>query len=60
MNAMMKRRGTRVMAILLSLAMIFSLFSTTALAAQENDYHDPAENWMKAANRTNELDVKRS
>ena len=29
----------------------------TASAAQQNSYHDPAEHWQQASNRTNELDV---
>lgn len=28
-----------------------------AYAAQQNSYHDPAEHWMSAVNRTNELDA---
>ena len=28
-----------------------------ASAAQQNSYHDPAEHWQQASNRTNELDV---
>jgi len=40
----------------LAVAMFFS-FVTTAFAAQENGYHDPAEHWLTANNRTNELDA---
>ena len=29
----------------------------TASAAQQNSYHDPAEHWLTANNRTNELDA---
>ena len=29
----------------------------SSFAAQEDNYHDPAENWLNAANRTNELDA---
>ena len=29
----------------------------TVSAAQQNSYHDPAEHWQQASNRTNELDV---
>ena len=29
----------------------------TAFAAQQDSYHDPAENWQEANNRTNELDA---
>jgi len=31
--------------------------SHVAYAAQQNSYHDPAEHWMSAVNRTNELDA---
>lgn len=43
--------------MLLSAVMAFSLFPVSAGAAQVNSYHDPAENWMQASGRTNELDV---
>ena len=29
----------------------------TAFAAQQDSYHDPAEHWQEANNRTNELDA---
>lgn len=45
-----------ILAGLLAIVMIFSLVPT-AFAAQENGYHDPAEYWMSALNRTNELDA---
>ena len=47
----------RAAAMLLAVLMILSLFSGTALAAQEDPYHDPAKHWLDAANRTNELDA---
>ena len=47
----------RVMAMLLVVVTILSIFSGTVLAAQENHYHDPAEHWMTSSNRTTELDV---
>ncbi len=37
--------------------MALSLFSVTASASQENRYHDPADHWLTASNRTNELDA---
>ena len=46
----------RLLAAVLSLVMMFSLMPT-AFAAQENGYHDPAEHWMSALSRTNELDA---
>lgn len=47
------RRG---LAGLLAVVMLFSLVPA-AFAAQENGYHDPAEHWLTANNRTNELDA---
>lgn len=47
------RRG---LAGLLTVVMLFSLVPA-AFAAQENGYHDPAEHWLTANNRTNELDA---
>ena len=45
----------RPMALLLSLALCVGLVPS-AFAAQQNSYHDPAEHWQEANNRTNELD----
>ena len=45
---------------LISAFLTFVLFLgmiPTASAAQQNSYHDPAEHWQQASNRTNELDV---
>lgn len=47
----------RVVALLLSAITMMSMIPTQAMAAQVNSYHDPAEHWMTANNRTNELDV---
>lgn len=44
------------MALLLSLVLCIGLVPS-ALAAQQNSYHDPAEHWQEANNRTNELDA---
>ena len=46
----------RVTAMLLTLALCLGMIPT-ASAAQQNSYHDPAEHWQQASNRTNELDV---
>ncbi len=46
------RRGA---AMFLTLAMAASLIPST-LAAQQNSYHDPAEHWQEAMDRTNEFD----
>ncbi len=46
----------RVTAMLLTLALCLGMIPT-ASAAQQNSYHDPAEHWMQASGRTNELDA---
>ena len=46
----------RLAALLLVAAVMLSLVPS-AFAAQEDNYHDPAEHWMEALNRTNELDA---
>lgn len=45
----------RPMALLLSLVLCVGLVPS-AFAAQQNSYHDPADHWQEANNRTNELD----
>lgn len=57
MNKSVKTHGKRMTALMLVLVLVVSLFSTTAMAAQEDNYHDPAEHWLSAVNRTNELDA---
>lgn len=57
MNHCIKTKGKRMTALFLVLVLALSMISTTAFAAQEDNYHDPAEHWLSAANRTNELDV---
>ena len=46
----------RALAMLLTLTLCLGMIPT-AFAGQQNSYHDPAEHWMQASNRTNELDV---
>ena len=46
----------RLAALLLVAAVMLSLVPS-AFAAQEDNYHDPAEHWIEALNRTNELDA---
>lgn len=46
----------RALALLLTLVMCVGMIPT-AFAAQQNSYHDPAERWMQASGRTNELDA---
>ena len=54
----MKPKKTLKSVVALSLA-VLTLFSAlpTAFAAQQNSYHDPADHWQEANNRTNELDA---
>ena len=55
----MKPKHTRLRSLLasfLAVAVLFSLMPT-AFAGQEDGYHDPAEHWQEALNRTNELDA---
>lgn len=51
-----QKSGKRIIAMLLALVMCIGMVPT-AFAGQQNSYHDPAEHWMTASNRTNELDV---
>ena len=46
----------RLAALLLVAAVMLSLVPS-AFAGQQNSYHDPAEHWKEANNRTNELDA---
>lgn len=46
----------RALALLLALVLCLSAMPV-AFAAQQNSYHDPAEHWQEANNRTNELDA---
>lgn len=50
-----KIRFRRPMALFLSLALCVGLVPS-AFAAQQDSYHDPAEHWQEALDRTNELD----
>lgn len=55
MYKMLKRN--RLLALFLAVAAAISLLSGPAWAAQESSYHDPAEHWLTANDRTNELDA---
>ena len=54
----MKLKKTLKSVMALSMA-VMTVFPTlpTAFAAQQNSYHDPAEHWQEANDRTNELDA---
>ena len=57
MNTKTKHGCRRLLAMLLVIVSVMSLFAVPAMAGQEDGYHDPAERWLNASNRTNELDV---
>ncbi len=52
---MHKNNLKRLLALFLALALCVGLMPSV-LAAQEDNYHDPAKNWITSSNRTNELD----
>ena len=52
----MKKHIRSALALLLAVALCIGTMPG-AFAAQQNSYHDPAENWQEANSRTNELDV---
>lgn len=52
----LKKRARSALALLLAVVLCIGMVPT-AFAAQENGYHDPADHWQEADNRTNELDV---
>ena len=56
MNLKKNHYSRRALALLLTLVMCVGMIPT-AFAAQQNSYHDPAEHWMQASGRTNELDT---
>lgn len=56
MNKKYKHGCHRLMTMLLAVITVFSAFGGTAFAVQEYNYHDPAEHWLEALNRTNEFD----
>ncbi len=54
----LKRKLKTMLSAVLSAALLFgALPSMPALAAQSNDYTDPADNWYQASGKTNELDL---
>ena len=56
MNLKKNHYSRRALALLLTLVRCVGTIPT-AFAAQQNSYHDPAEHWMQASGRTNELDA---
>lgn len=55
----LSRQGVKVLCLLLALLLIFWAVMPMGevRAAQESQYHDPADNWLTAGNRTSELDA---
>ena len=47
----------QVLALLLTVLTVMSMLPSAAFAAQPTTYRDPAEHWMNAGSRTNELDI---
>lgn len=57
MNHARKKSSRRLLAVLLTVVTVLGLFPTAAFAAQESDYHDPADQWITTNNRTSEMDA---
>jgi len=57
MNSKTHYGHRRVLALFMAAMTILSLFTLPAQAAQPTVYRDPAEHWMSAGTRTNELDA---
>lgn len=47
----------RILADIMAASMAISLVPTLSYAAQSNEYVDPADVWIEANGRTNELDI---
>ncbi len=47
----------RILAGIMAANVVVSLIPTVSFAAQSNEYVDPADVWMEANGRTNELDI---
>jgi len=46
-----------VISMLLAVILVAGTLPVSVFAAQKSDYEDPADNWLKTNNRTNELDA---
>lgn len=53
----MKNKLKSIMATALCMALLFGNLYFSVYAAQSNEYVDPADNWLTASGRTNELDM---
>ena len=54
---MNKNKTKSILSVLLAVIMLLGSMPVITYAAQSNDYVDPADNWLKANGRTNELDM---
>ena len=52
----MKKRARSALALLIAVVLCVGMVPS-AFAAQQDSYHDPADHWQEANNRTNELDA---
>ena len=52
----MKKRARSALALLMAVVLCVGMVPS-AFAAQQDSYHDPADHWQEANNRTNELDA---
>lgn len=57
MNTKFKSKFKRVLSSALAAGMMAGMIPTVTLAAQSNEYVDPADVWMESNSRTNELDI---
>lgn len=57
MKSKTSRHGLKRMTALLLAVVLCIGMMPSAFAAQQDSYHDPAEHWQEANNRTNELDA---
>ena len=53
----MRIKMKSVISALLASVMLIGTIPAVTYAAQVNEYNDPADNWLKANGRPNELDV---
>ena len=60
MKSKTSRHGLKRMTALLLAVVLCIGMMPSAFAAQQDSYHDPAEHWQEANNRTNELDANAS
>ena len=52
-----KSKIKSILSAVLAVSMLLTLMPTITFASQASDYVDPADIWLKANGRTNELDL---